>query len=68
MRISVDGELRESSPCKHCAAAIKQIGIKRIQYSTNEGTIISVLNRDIDVESHPPSSGYRDHLRTLAAI
>jgi deoxycytidylate deaminase len=63
VRIGADGELKESAPCKHCAIAIKEIGIKKVQYSTDDGEIVSVLNRDIDLKTHKPSSGFRCRTR-----
>jgi hypothetical protein len=65
IRVGDNGVLRESAPCRHCAIAIKKIGIKRIKYSNNKGQIISMRTRDITIDSHPHSSGYRDHLREL---
>ena len=32
-----NGELRMSKPCKSCMALIKELGIKRIHYTTNDG-------------------------------
>ena len=66
VRIGGDGELKESAPCKHCATAIKEIGIKKVQYSTDDGEIVSVLNRDIDLSAHSPSSGFRCRVREAA--
>ena len=38
-RINKNGEFRNSKPCIMCHQVMKHVGIKRVYYSTNEGTI-----------------------------
>lgn len=59
LRVGEDGTLRESSPCKHCTLALKELGIKKIAYSRNDGSITQVRTRDIDIDSTEFSSGFR---------
>lgn len=39
VRCSPTGTLRNSSPCPTCRSIIRQVGIKHIYYSNDEGTI-----------------------------
>ena len=38
-RINREGNFRYSKPCAMCHEAMKHVGIKRVYYSTNDGTI-----------------------------
>ena len=38
-RINRKGEFRNSKPCAMCHQALKYVGVKRVYYTTNEGTI-----------------------------
>ena len=35
-----NGRLRNSKPCSHCAKYMLQLGIKRVEYSDDNGTIV----------------------------
>lgn len=37
------GELRLSRPCKSCMALIRELGIKKIHYTTNDGYTTEIL-------------------------
>ena len=39
VRVNRNGELRMSKPCAMCHNALKFAGIKKVYYSTNDGTI-----------------------------
>jgi len=47
IRINNTGELRNSKPCKECVCAMKVAGIKRVFYSTSEGTIFMEKVQDM---------------------
>ena len=38
-RINKKGEFRYSKPCAMCHQALRHVGVKRVYYTTNEGTI-----------------------------
>ena len=38
-RINREGNFRYSKPCAMCHEAMKHVGVKRVYYSTNDGTI-----------------------------
>lgn len=38
IRINQEGEFRNSKPCSMCQEAMKFVGIKRVFYSSNDGT------------------------------
>tara|TARA_B100000131_G_scaffold90220_1_gene86926 strand:- start:16998 stop:17432 length:435 start_codon:yes stop_codon:yes gene_type:complete len=37
-RINKEGEFRSSKPCPMCHEALRHVGVKRVYYTTNEGT------------------------------
>ena len=39
MRISPNGELRDSAPCMDCYIKMQELGVKNIIYSTNESVV-----------------------------
>jgi tRNA(Arg) A34 adenosine deaminase TadA len=39
VRVGKTGEFKMSKPCTMCETALKHVGIKRIYYTTNNGTI-----------------------------
>jgi tRNA(Arg) A34 adenosine deaminase TadA len=39
VRVDKAGEFKMSKPCTMCETALKHVGIKRIYYTTNDGTI-----------------------------
>ena len=39
VRVDRAGEFRMSKPCSMCESALKHVGIKRIYYTTDDGTI-----------------------------
>lgn len=55
IRYNYDGELRSSKPCVMCLKKIKEAGIKKVYYSTDEGDI--VCERSCTMET--------DHLSVL---
>ena len=56
LRIGKDGSLRNSRPCNHCLESMKFYRIKKIMYSTDDGTIKS--ERPEDMEHLHLSSGW----------
>lgn len=49
-RFGSNGCLRESKPCAICTDMIKSLGIKKIIYSTDKGTIIKTKMKNILTE------------------
>ena len=41
VRVGTYGELKDSRPCLNCFNTIKNLGIKKIIYSTNDSSIVS---------------------------
>jgi cytidine deaminase len=41
VRYGKDGTLRNSRPCNHCLEVMKFYKIKKIHYSTDEGTVLT---------------------------
>ena len=56
VRFGRDGTLKNSRPCNHCLDAMKFYRIKKIMYSTDDGTIKS--ERPQDMEHLHISSGW----------
>jgi deoxycytidylate deaminase len=56
LRFARDGSLRNSRPCNHCLESMKFYRIKKIMYSTDDGTIKS--ERPEDMEHLHISSGW----------
>jgi deoxycytidylate deaminase len=56
VRFGKDGSLRNSRPCNHCLEAMKYYRIKKIMYSTDDGTIKSEKPQSME-QSHI-SSGW----------
>jgi deoxycytidylate deaminase len=48
-RILKDGSLAYSKPCYHCINYLRKVGIKKIGYSTKNGTI--QIEKIVDIES-----------------
>lgn len=65
LRIGGNGKLCDSSPCKHCTVAMKEIGIKKVAFSQKDGTIAEVRTKDIDSNKIEFSSGFRQFERTI---
>ena len=63
IRITHDGELRQSRPCKHCIMSLSQyrnVRIKNIYYSDQNGDIIKEKFKDmIDGDNFHISKGNR---------
>tara|TARA_Y100000748_G_scaffold274341_1_gene249379 strand:+ start:199 stop:408 length:210 start_codon:yes stop_codon:yes gene_type:complete len=57
VRVGTYGELKDSRPCLNCFNTIKNLGIKKIIYSTNDSSIVSQKVCDYHTES--PSLGYK---------
>ncbi|MEO6068462.1 MAG: hypothetical protein ABIQ41_10850 [Gemmatimonadales bacterium] len=56
IRINKAENLVESKPCSHCLEVLKNFGIRKIIYSTSNGTLVSESIARINSE---PSVGYR---------
>ena len=56
IRFGRDGSLKNSRPCNHCLESIKFYRIKKIMYSTDEGTI--KVEKPGDMEPLHVSSGW----------
>ena len=41
VRLSYNGTIHDSAPCKDCTKTLQQLGIKRIVYSNNDGDLTS---------------------------
>lgn len=41
LKDKIESNIHESAPCYHCSKYIKNIGIKRIFWSNNEGKLVS---------------------------
>ena len=65
IRINAQGELTESKPCSHCVEVLKEYGIRKVSYSTKEGTIVS---ESLETMVTSPSVGYRSAERALAML
>ena len=62
VRINAKGELTESKPCSHCVEVLREYGIRKITYSTREGTLITESLSKIQTQA---SVGYRSVERSL---
>ena len=56
IRFGKDGSLKNSRPCNHCLEAMKYYRIKKIMYSSDDGTIIS--EKPQSMEQNHISSGW----------
>lgn len=56
IRVTRDGELSESKPCRECCAMIRSMGIKRVVYTRNSSEL--TIERGQDISS--------DHLSRFA--
>ena len=56
IRFGRDGSLKNSRPCNHCLETIKYYRIKKIMYSTDDGTI--KVEKPNDMEPLHISSGW----------
>ena len=56
VRFGKDGLLRNSRPCNHCLECMIKYNIKKIMYSTDDGTIVS--ERPQDMKHSHISSGW----------
>jgi len=43
-----NGRLRNSKPCSHCAKYMLQLGIKRVEYSDDNGNIVRCLVENLE--------------------
>lgn len=62
IRINKAGEITESKPCSHCAQILRNYGIRRVTYSTKEGSLVTESLETIKTE---PSVGYRSVERVM---
>jgi len=62
VRINKKNELCDSCPCVSCLCMMKILGIKKIYYSTNDGTIVCKNINDIPLHI---SYGTRQSLKML---
>ena len=65
IRINARGELTESKPCSHCVAVLRDYGIRKITYSTKEGTLVT---ESLQTITSQPSVGYRSAERALQML
>jgi hypothetical protein len=63
VRIGKDGNLRNSRPCNHCLETMIKYKIKRIVYSTEEGSIVS--EKPENMEKTHVSSGWKSFDKIL---
>lgn len=56
VRVNNEGELKDSRPCVNCYNKIKELGIRKIIYSTADSTIERVNISDYHTER--PSFGF----------
>ena len=47
IRVDKEGNLKESCPCTNCLSVISSVGIKKVTYSRDDGTIITKKIKDI---------------------
>lgn len=62
IRIDTHDQITDSKPCSHCVEVMRSFGIRKVTYSTKEGSFVTELLNDIVSE---PSVGYRSVERTL---
>ena len=65
IRIDAQGNLTESKPCSHCVEVLKEYGIRKVSYSTKQGTIVTESLETIITST---SVGYRSAKRALAML
>jgi deoxycytidylate deaminase len=62
IRINSVGDLTESKPCSHCVDVMRSYGIRKVTYSTKEGTFVT---ESLAVIISQPSVGYRSVDRAI---
>ena len=62
-RVSADGSLKISAPCKDCLIKLEQYNVKRLIYSIDDNKFISVRNRDYTTDFVTRSK--KDYLNSL---
>ena len=65
IRINAKGELTESKPCSHCVQVLRAYGIRKITYSTKDGTLIT---ESLQTITSMPSVGYRSSERAVQML
>jgi hypothetical protein len=60
VRLGKDGKLKNSRPCNHCLETMIKFRIKKIMYSTDDGSVIA--EKPIDMEKCHTSSGWNAFL------
>jgi hypothetical protein len=65
IRIDDDNNLIESKPCDHCIKVMKTYGIRKVTYSTKDGTLIT---ENVDKITSTCSSGYRSIEKTIKIL
>lgn len=65
VRINSDDEIVESKPCSHCVEVMKSYGIRKVTYSTKDGTLTT---ESLSLIISHPSVGYRSVERTLSIL
>ena len=58
VRVTAEGELRDSRPCRDCLKWLRQYKVRRVYYSTDDGVVVSERVRDMTTEW--VSLGYRN--------
>jgi deoxycytidylate deaminase len=57
VRFGKDGKLKNSRPCNHCLETMIKYRIKKILYSTDDGSVIA--EKPINMEKYHISSGWK---------
>jgi deoxycytidylate deaminase len=65
IRINSHDEITNSKPCSHCVEVMRNFGIRKVTYSTNDGKLIT--ENLYEIESHT-SAGYRSTERAINII
>lgn len=62
IRVNSVGDITESKPCSHCVDVMRSYGIRKVTYSTRDGTLTT---ESIALIESQPSVGYRSVDRAL---
>lgn len=65
IRINSAGNITESKPCTHCVEVMRSYGIRKVTYSTRDGTLVTEPLVTIATQ---PSVGYRSVDRAINVL
>lgn len=65
IRVNNAGDLCESKPCQNCLKLLRDYGIRKVTYSTQEGLLVT---ENIAHMESTPSVGYRSAERVMALL